>query len=691
MNLVEEELVPAARRCSDLLFRPTLAFREIREEPLVQAVIWYGVLLPSSILMVVVIGLVYFGVLDTTRPGLYSPFGMGAFVSQGALLFLWLAAGMLAFGIVYHILIYVCGGREGIRRTLAVVLYAATPVLLVSWIAECLWLFRMPQAATFLFLASVLWAVVLAVIGTREAHGLSTSRAVLPLVLLVAILAAAFLVLMLFSMGDQCGGCSRITAVTAACTNDTVTVTYQGGQDAQYVINISAYDTDVAGTRVMGGTDGILPVGSVLVLPGPLYSPAHVIAIASYTDGTLQVILDQNMKCGENPGKTRTPATPTAVSSTTKPVPSAIETIRVTITPEKPLVFQQVYAPGCWGGNTTIRYCYALDTGKPSGTGPAAPAQNGLARAALAREDIPFAVMTERNGTLQAPAAISPENPYGILLVHDVSYYEGTGGSETERTVQQVIYRFPEGNAEKAWYDFRQTMMQASDPESEIPHIVWGSPVAVGNRTMAFYVRYINSSTPRFTDTVVVFTQGEILEIISMRSRDPELAAAGTLAKKAASYLPDGRPAVTVTPARTGIEKAGLETVFPSRATALSTSQVGKLSFTLRTGSGDLPLGAGKTRFWVYLPSGGGDKSFYTGEKTVTVIWKKAVGEKNDILDPGEEATIELDLASAGFAQDVATINHGMGIMVMGPSDTLAFSCGNLPATLVPGTTYDCW
>jgi hypothetical protein len=208
---------------------------------------------------------------------------------------------------------------------------------------------------------------------------------------------------------------------------------------------------------------------------------------------------------------------------------------------------------------------------------------------------------------------------------------------------------------------------------------------------MAFYVRYINSSTPRFTDTVVVFTQGEILEIISMRSRDPELAAAGTLAKKAASYLPDGRPAVTVTPARTGIEKAGLETVFPSRATALSTSQVGKLSFTLRTGSGDLPLGAGKTRFWVYLPSGGGDKSFYTGEKTVTVIWKKAVGEKNDILDPGEEATIELDLASAGFAQDVATINHGMGIMVMGPSDTLAFSCGNLPATLVAGTTYDCW
>jgi hypothetical protein len=66
------------------------------------------------------------------------------------------------------------------------------------------------------------------------------------------------------------------------------------------------------------------------------------------------------------------------------------------------------------------------------------------------------------------------------------------------------------------------------------------------------------------------------------------------------------------------------------------------------------------------------------------------VGAKNDILEPGEEATIELDLASAGFAQDVADVSHGTGIMVMGPSDTLAFSCGNLPATLAAGSTYDC-
>jgi hypothetical protein len=399
MNLVEEELVPAARRLSDLLFRPSRAFREIRGEPLVQAVIWYGVLLPASLLLAAVVALVYFGLRDPMRPGLYSSLGMGDFITLVVFLFLWLTAGTLVFGIFYHLLVLVCGGREGIRRTLAVVLYAATPGLLLLWIAESLWLYGMYPASGLLFLISLLWGVILAVIGIREAHGLTTARAVIPPVLLFLILAAAFLLLLFQPLGDQCGGCSRITIATAACTGENITLTYQGGQDAEYVINISAYDTDPSGTLVMGGTDGILPIGSVLMLPAPLYSPANPVAIASYTDGTKQVILDQKMKCGEGPGKTRPATTAPSSSPTTRPVPSArtsAPSLAGTVTPSMTMIA----TPSLTVTTTTARAA----TPAPTGIGRAGlEAEYPVRATALSTNQVGKLSFTLRTGTGDLP------------------------------------------------------------------------------------------------------------------------------------------------------------------------------------------------------------------------------------------------------------------------------------------------
>ncbi|MDK0758205.1 hypothetical protein P7B00_16525, partial [Clostridium perfringens] len=77
------------------------------------------------------------------------------------------------------------------------------------------------------------WAVVIAVAGLRELHGLSLLRAALPFFLFVILVFAIFLVLAVLTWviyPDPCGGkCSHVSAVTAACSGEQITVTYRGG------------------------------------------------------------------------------------------------------------------------------------------------------------------------------------------------------------------------------------------------------------------------------------------------------------------------------------------------------------------------------------------------------------------------------------------------------------------------------
>jgi len=104
---------------------------------------------------------------------------------------------------------------------------------------------------------------------------------------------------------DPCGRLLfACTAATASCDGENISVLYMGGIDAGTLVNIRVYGTDPATTRMMGSKDGILPVGSSLILAGPFFSPAQRVAIAHYTDGTDQVILDTKLKCGSGPART---------------------------------------------------------------------------------------------------------------------------------------------------------------------------------------------------------------------------------------------------------------------------------------------------------------------------------------------------------------------------------------------------
>jgi hypothetical protein len=310
MNSVEESpaTVPVLRRCVDLLVRPVQAFRGIRGEPPGTAAAWYLSLLLASFVPTVVIGYYHYQLmLASYQFGYYEPlaWAIAAALILPVILFLVLVP---AFSLLIHGLVLACGGKGGLVGTLAVILYATAPLLLTFWIFQALWLFQVNFPALLIPLV-LLWAGILAIAGLRETHGISAFRAAVPFVVIAVLVLALWLVSVFILFPDPCGGgrCDHVTAATAACSGGNISVTYQGGVDAPTLVNITAYDTTPSQARVMGGTAGVLPVGSVLVLPGPFSAPVHVIAFAHYTDGTDQVILDTWRQCSAIPGQAGAP------------------------------------------------------------------------------------------------------------------------------------------------------------------------------------------------------------------------------------------------------------------------------------------------------------------------------------------------------------------------------------------------
>jgi len=100
-----------------------------------------------------------------------------------------IAGGMILIfvgGALTHLLVYLLGGRQrhSYRQTLKALAYGATPAYLLGWVP---------------FIGGVaggIWAVVVAAIGLRELHGITTGRAVaaagLPLMIIVLVIVLLF-------------------------------------------------------------------------------------------------------------------------------------------------------------------------------------------------------------------------------------------------------------------------------------------------------------------------------------------------------------------------------------------------------------------------------------------------------------------------------------------------------------------
>jgi hypothetical protein len=91
---------------------------------------------------------------------------------------------------------------------------------------------------------------------------------------------------------------TKVVSATAQQTDSThIVVTYQGGQDANIVRQLTATVTDSAGnsqTKTIGQSVQTTPlqIGSSVTFTGAFSGKNHVVAVATFFDGTTQVIFD---------------------------------------------------------------------------------------------------------------------------------------------------------------------------------------------------------------------------------------------------------------------------------------------------------------------------------------------------------------------------------------------------------------
>jgi len=122
---------------------------------------------------------------------------------------------------------------------------------------------------------------------------------VIGVILMVAItvILAAVIAAFVFGMAGNISKTKVIAATAQQPDANTISVTYQGGQDAASTVNLTTTVTASNGNTysdTIGDTTGTLAVGcaSKITQTGMFGGKDHVVSVAYFTDGTSQVILD---------------------------------------------------------------------------------------------------------------------------------------------------------------------------------------------------------------------------------------------------------------------------------------------------------------------------------------------------------------------------------------------------------------
>ncbi len=82
--------------------------------------------------------------------------------------------GVFIDGLWLHLWVYLVGGRNGVGQTIKAVMYGATPSYLLGWIP-------------IVNIIALIWALIVGIIGVRQLHALSTGKAVLAVIIAIAI------------------------------------------------------------------------------------------------------------------------------------------------------------------------------------------------------------------------------------------------------------------------------------------------------------------------------------------------------------------------------------------------------------------------------------------------------------------------------------------------------------------------
>ena len=179
-------------RIKGFLFSPSDTFDASKEDTLGDALKYFVVILAIFAGIFAVLIAVLFS-LFAGMLGMFGvpmmPFGaaMGPLLAVGFFIFVLVGGiiGVFIDGLWLHLWVYVVGGRNGVGQTIKAVMYGATPSFLLGWIP-------------IVGIIAGIWALIVGIIGVRQLHELSTGKAVLaviiaiaiPLIIYVAIIAA---------------------------------------------------------------------------------------------------------------------------------------------------------------------------------------------------------------------------------------------------------------------------------------------------------------------------------------------------------------------------------------------------------------------------------------------------------------------------------------------------------------------
>lgn len=125
---------------------------------------------------------------------------------------------------------------------------------------------------------------------------------VIGVILMVAItvILAAVIAAFVFGMAGNIQKTKVVTATVARVDGDTISVTFQGGQDAGSLkaITFTAQEpdgtdiTDLSVTRMYNSEDPLAVGKTVSTTSTSLTSGSHIIGVGTFLDGSTQVIID---------------------------------------------------------------------------------------------------------------------------------------------------------------------------------------------------------------------------------------------------------------------------------------------------------------------------------------------------------------------------------------------------------------
>jgi flagellin-like protein len=120
---------------------------------------------------------------------------------------------------------------------------------------------------------------------------------VIGVILMVAItvILAAVIAAFVFGMAGNIQKTKVVSFTLSRVSSSNVSVTFQGGQDAGSVVNItftspSSLTTNHMGVPVTSGA-AVLPVGTSIQLT-PAAANSHMVGVAYFNDGSQQVVID---------------------------------------------------------------------------------------------------------------------------------------------------------------------------------------------------------------------------------------------------------------------------------------------------------------------------------------------------------------------------------------------------------------